>query len=86
MLIIYSKDQAFEDIDPSMYEVTCGDWDIQKSVELDRHQTRNVKNIILHPAFDQKTLAHGHDIAIVTVDKDFWMDNKIISMIINELS
>ena len=70
-----------------MYEVTCGDWDIKESVELERHQTRNVKIITLHPGFNYKKLTHGHDIAIVTVDKDFRMDNKIIStyMIINSL-
>ena len=87
IVIFCSKDQAFEDIDPSMYEVTCGDWDIKESVELERHQTRNVKDIILHPGFNHKKLTHGHDIAIVTVDKDFRMDNKIISryMIINDL-
>lgn len=57
---------------PSSVKIRCGEWDTQRTNEPYPHQDRLVAQIMMHPEFDNRSLAN--DFAVLFLAQDFKLD------------
>lgn len=63
--------------------VRCGEWDTQTSSEPLQHQDRRVKEIIVHPQYNQRNL--GYTAAILILEEDFVLSEHIDTICLPEV-
>ena len=60
---------------PRTLKVRCGEWDTQRLSEPRAHQDRRVRNVDIHPEFNERNLAN--DWALLYTEQDFELEEHI---------
>ena len=66
----------YSDKDVTNLLARCGDWDTQDNQELKDHQSRQAKEITIHPGFNDPRNIYN-DFAIIIVENDFNLTSHI---------
>lgn len=65
----------FSDLKPLEVFIKCGEWDTQQEVEPKKHQSRQAKQITIHPGFYRRGV--HNDLAVIHLQSAFQLDEHI---------